>query len=255
MAENEVLLYEVRDAVGTLTLNRPDKRNALNAELIEALKAGLTRAAQDPQVEVIVLRAAGADFCAGMDLAQLQRIAQLSLLENRADAASLAALYQQFRNTSKPVIAAVHGRALAGGAGLAASCDLVLATRSAQFCFTETRIGFVPAMVAAIARRNLTEKQAFEVLTLAKPFTAEQAFAYGFINRVCDDDQLEPALSEFVNDVTRVSASAVQLTKSLLYQTDAMTFEQAIQLGADTNTLVRMTPDCQAGVQKFLSKS
>ena len=251
---DDILLYEIRESVVTLTLNRPDKRNALNAELIEALKAGLTRAAQDPQVKAIVLRAAGVDFCAGMDLAQLQRIAQLSLLENRADAAQLAALYRQFRNTPKPIIAAVHGRALAGGAGLAASCDLVLATRSAQFCFTETRLGFVPAMVAAIARRNLTEKQAFEVLTLAKPFTAEQALAYGFINRVCDDDELENALAEFVNDVTRVSASAVQLTKSLLYQTDAMTFDQAIQLGAETNAVARMTPDCQAGVQKFLSK-
>ena len=255
MAENEVLLYEIRESVVTLTLNRPDKRNALNAELIEALKAGLTRAAQDPQVKVVVLRAAGADFCAGMDLAQLQRIAQLSLLENRADAAQLAALYRQFRHTPKPIIAAVHGRALAGGAGLAASCDLVLATRSAQFCFTETRLGFVPAMVAAIARRNLTEKQAFEVLTLAKPFTAEQALAYGFINRVCDDDELENALAEFVNDVTRVSASAVQLTKSLLYQTDAMTFDQAIQHGAEVNAIARMTPDCQAGVAKFLNKS
>ena len=251
---DDILLYEIRESVVTLTLNRPDKRNALNAELIEALKAGLTRAAQDPQVKAIVLRAAGVDFCAGMDLAQLQRIAQLSLLENRADAAQLAALYRQFRNTPKPIIAAVHGRALAGGAGLAASCDLVLATRSAQFCFTETRLGFVPAMVAAIARRNLTEKQAFEVLTLAKPFTAEQALAYGFINRVCDDDELENALAEFVNDVTRVSASAVQLTKSLLYQTDAMTFDQAIQLGAETNAVARKTPDCQAGVQKFLSK-
>ena len=254
MTNDTPLLYEIRESACYLTLNRPDKRNALNAELIEALKDGLARAGQDAQVKVIVLRAAGADFCAGMDLAQLQRIAQLSLLENRADAGQLAALYGQFRTTPKPIIAAVHGRALAGGAGLAASCDLVLATGSAQFCFTETRIGFVPAMVAAIARRNLTEKQAFEVLTLAKPFTAEQALAYGFINRVCDDNELDSALTEFVNEVTRVSASAVQLTKSLLYQTDAMNFDQAIQIGIETNAIARMTPDCQAGVQKFLNK-
>ena len=254
MTEDNVLLYEARDAACCLTLNRPAKRNALNEALIEGLKAGLAQAAQDEQVKVIVLRANGPDFCAGMDLAQLQRIAQASLLENRADAAQLAALYRQFRATPKPIIAAVHGRALAGGAGLAAACDLVIAAQSAQFCFTETRIGFVPAMVAAIARRNLTEKQAFEVLTLAQPFSAAQALAYGFINRVCADDELTQATAALVNEITRVSASAIQLTKALFYQTDAMTFDQAIQTGVETNAIARMTPDCQAGLSKFLSK-
>lgn len=249
------LTYEIKNAAVYLTLNRPDKRNALNEAVIGELKAALREAEADANVKAVVLRGAGKDFCAGADLAQLQRVAQATVLDNLDDALGFADLLLQMRRLKKPIIAAVHGRAFAGGAGLATACDLVLATRSAQFCYTEVKIGFVPAVVLAIARRNLSEKRAFEILTTGKLLSAEEAAAAGFINRVCDDAAFEAELEKLVGELTGVSASAVMLTKYLLYQTDAMSFEQALRAGAELNALARLTPDCQQGVQRFLSKS
>jgi methylglutaconyl-CoA hydratase len=248
------IIYEVREAVAHVTLNRPDKRNALGEVIVRELKQAVGAAEADGAVRVVVLRGAGKDFSAGADLAHLEKISQNSVLENLADAAALAELFLQLRRLAKPVIAAVRGRALAGGAGLASACDLVIAARSAQFCYTEVRIGFVPAMVAAIARRNLSEKRAFEWLTTARTISAEEAASAGFVNRVSDDADFEAEVEKFAAELTAVSASAVMLTKRLLYQMDALSFEQALRAGVDANVMARMTEDCRAGVGKFLRK-
>jgi methylglutaconyl-CoA hydratase len=234
------ILFEVRDAVVRVTLNRPDKRNALGAVIVRELKEAVDAAEADESARVVVIGGAGKDFSAGADLAHLEQISQNSVLDNLADAAHLAELFLKVRRLTKPVIAAVRGRALAGGAGLASACDLVIAARSAQFCYTEVRIGFVPAMVAAIARRNLSEKRAFEWLTTARTISADADF--------------EVEVDKFAAELTGVSASAVMLTKRLLYQMDAMTFEQALRAGVDTNAMARMTEDCRAGIRKFLKK-
>lgn len=255
MSEYTQVVYETRDAVAYLTLNRPDKRNALGEVIVRELKQAIDAAEDDTGVRVVVLRGAGKDFCAGADLAHLEKISRNSVLENLADAGHLADLFLKLRRLSKPVIAAVHGRALAGGAGLASACDLVIAARSAQFSYTEVRIGFVPAMVAAIARRNLSEKRAFEWLTTAMTISADEAASAGFINRVCEDADLESEVEKFAAELTAVSASAVRLTKRLLYQMDALSFEQALRAGVDTNAMARMTEDCQSGVREFLKKS
>lgn len=255
MAEFTQVIYEVKNAVAYVTLNRPDKRNALGAQIVGELKAALAEAERDEAVKVVVLRGAGKDFCAGADLAQLQKIAQASVLDNLDDATAFAVLLLQMRKLNKPILAAVHGRAVAGGAGLASACDLVLAARQASFSYTEVRIGFVPAMVMAIARRNLTEKRAFEILCTGKVLSAEEAAALGFINRVCDDADFAVEVERYAEEVAQLSGSAVALTKALLYQTDAMTFEQALRAGVEMNAIARMTPDCQRGVQNFLAKT
>jgi methylglutaconyl-CoA hydratase len=248
------IIYHSENAIASITLNRPEKRNALGTVLIQELKQALAQAEMDAEVRVIVIRAAGKDFCAGMDLAQLEKISQASILENIEDATQLAELFLQIRRISKPVIAAVHGRALAGGAGLASACDLIVATRSAQFAYTETRIGFVPALVSVIARRNLSEKIAFEWLTSARPFSAEAALQAGFINRVCEENNLSEEVEKMASVYLQVSASAVALTKRLLYQMDAMSFEQSINAAVNVNAIARMTEDCQQGINKFLVK-
>ncbi len=255
MAEYKDILYEARNGVAFITLNRPDKRNALREQLVSDLKMALAEAEADSQVRAVVIGGAGKDFCAGADLSQLQKIAQASILDNIDDAAGFAALLLQMRRMKKPVIAAVHGRALAGGAGLASACDLVIAARSASFCYTEVKIGFVPAIVMAIARRNLSEKRAFEILCTGKVLTADEAERIGFINRVCDDEGFETEVEGYATEIAKLSGSAIALTKSLLYQTDAMTFDQALRAGVEMNAIARMTPDCQQGVQKFLSKT
>src|SRR5215471_5571285 len=150
----QTVLSEIRDAVAFLTLNRPEKRNALNDELVADLKTALNSAANDESVHCIVLRGAGADFCSGADLSALQKISQATVAENLADAQSLAELFLLMREIHVPVLAAVRGRALAGGCGLALACDMVLAESSARFGFPEVKLGFVAAMVMAILRRS-----------------------------------------------------------------------------------------------------
>src|SRR6476659_5053300 len=163
MTATQTVLIEVRDAVAFLTLNRPEKRNALNDELIADLKMALRSADNNESVHCIVLRGEGAEFCSGADLSALQKISQASVSENIADAQSLAELFLLMRQVRVPVVAAVRGRALAGGCGLALACDIVLAERSARFGFPEVNLGFVPAMVMAILRRSVSEKVAFEL--------------------------------------------------------------------------------------------
>jgi methylglutaconyl-CoA hydratase len=249
----EVLVKD-SDGVRTLTLNRPKKRNALNDELIAALKSALLDAEATESMKAIIIRGAGRDFCSGADLSALQKIADASYEENLEDAKKLADLFIRIRETPVPVIAAVHGRALAGGAGLATACDIVLATRSARFGYPEVKIGFVPAMVMAILRRNIGEKTSFELSTQGFEFSAERALELGLVNHVYDDIEFDHRVAEYVSIYTKVSASAVRLTKRLLYQMDGSNFEKAILIGAETNAEARMTEDCRKGIAKFLEK-
>jgi methylglutaconyl-CoA hydratase len=154
----------------------------------------------------------------------------------------------------KPVVALVRGRALAGGCGLATACDLVLAAGSAQFGYPEVRIGFVPAMVMAILRRNVSEKRAFELIVRGHPVSAAEAERIGLINHVWADDAFEAESAAVLEDLAARSESAVQLSKRLLYNSDAMGFDAAIRAGADVNVVARMTDDMQAGVARFLER-
>jgi len=237
-----------------LELNRPDKRNALNDELIAALKGSLADAETDDTLSAVIIRGAGKDFCSGADLAAIQKIASATYEENVADARSLADLFELIRKVRVPVIAAVHGRALAGGCGLATACDLVIATRSARFGYPEVKIGFVPAMVAAILRRNLGEKKSFELLTQGFEYSAEDALRLGLVNTVFDDEAFDTVAIEYAGAYARVSGSAVAMTKRLLYDFDALPLAEAVQLGVETNARARMTSDCKKGVAKFLEK-
>jgi len=254
MSPDPVALYEVSEGVARITLNRPAKRNALNDELIESLKTLLNRAHVDDDVKVIVLTGAGSDFCSGADLAALQKIATASVEENLENASALMELFILMRSTRQPVIAAVKGRALAGGCGLASACDIVLAARSSRFGYPEVRIGFVPAMVMAILRRNVGEKRAFELLTLGAEIGADEAVANGLANRILDDEAFDDEVDAFVARFTKLSGAAIALTKKLLYQIDAMSFEDALRCGVDTNVTARMRNDCQKGIERFLKK-
>lgn len=249
------LIYQLEGATAFLTLNRPEKRNALNDVLVSSLKDALRQADSEENIRSIVIRGAGTDFCSGADLSVLQKVAEGSILENLEDASNLMELFALIRRVKVPVIAAVHGRALAGGCGLATACDLVLAAQTARFGYPETKIGFVPAMVMAILRRNISEKRAFELITLGQEFGAETAEKYGLVNQIFPDESFDVKVDEYLAGFEKVSRSAVMLSKRLLYQMDAMPFETALQAGVDVNTIARMTEDCQRGIAKFLKKS
>jgi len=248
------VLVTTKGALRVLELNRPEKRNALNDELIAALKDALREADADESLRAIVIRGAGKDFCSGADLSALQKIASASYEENVEDARTLAELFELIRKVRLPVIAAVHGRALAGGCGLATACDLVLATNTARFGYPEVKIGFVPAMVAAILRRNLGEKKSFELLTQGFKYSAEDALRLGLVNQLFDEEGFDDAVTEYASRYAKTSASAVAMTKALIYYIDGDDFSSAIEKGVIVNANARVTEDCQQGIAKFLEK-
>ena len=250
----ETLLVEQRERVAIVTINRPEKRNALNEALITGLKDALQKANDDAAVRVVVISGAGRDFCSGADLASLQKIADGSVAENAADARSLMDLFVLMRQIRIPVVAAVRGKALAGGCGLASACDIVLASSDARFGYPEVKIGFVPAMVMAILRRNVSEKRAFELITRGTEIGAEEAKHLGLVNQVFADEDFETEVTTYVGDFEKMSKSAIALTKTLLYQTDGMSFGAALETGMDVNVIARLTEDCQKGIANFLKK-
>ncbi|HKQ04655.1 MAG TPA: enoyl-CoA hydratase-related protein [Blastocatellia bacterium] len=254
MSDYQKILYAVGGGVARVTLNRPDKRNALDAEIVAEIRRALGEAARDANARVVLLTGAGKDFCSGADLAALQRISEATVSENLADARHLADLFIEMRRHPRPIVAAVRGRALAGGCGLATACDLVLAAESAQFGYPEVNIGFIPAMVMAILRRSVSEKRAFELITLGKIIAAPLAAEIGLINASFADDQFDAGVEATLNELARKSASAVMLAKSLLYHMDGMTMETALEAGAQLNAITRMTEDCKRGVARFLKK-
>jgi methylglutaconyl-CoA hydratase len=251
----ERILVEHADAIATLTLNRPDKRNALDARTVAELKDALRECDESKAVRVIVLRGSGPDFCAGADLAELERIAQAAdPLVNVADADALGELFILMRQVGQPIIAAVHGNAIAGGAGLATACDLIVAAESSQFGYPEVHLGFVPAMVTALLRRAVGEKRIFELITLGERFGAQQAREWGLVARIFPDASFAADSRAFALALAGRSDSAMRLCKRLLYGIDGMSFGEAIARGAEINAIARATPDCRDGVRRFLDR-
>lgn len=248
------LICEFDDSVAFLTLNRPEKRNALNETLVNSLKKILLEIEEKDDTHAVVIRGAGKDFCSGADLSALQKVTQADIMENLADAENLMSLFLTIRKLSLPVIAAVTGRALAGGCGLATACDIVLASRSARFGYPEVKIGFVPAMVMALLKRNLPEKKAFELITQGFDFSAEEAEKMGLVNKVFEDENFHESVKSYVSVYKDLPRSAVKLSKKLLYQMDGIGFDASLQIGAEINTIARFTKDCQDGIAKFLKK-
>ena len=249
-----VLLREAEGGVLTLTLNRPDKRNALNSELIDVLRAAAEDADLDPDVRVIVIRGAGRDFCAGLDLAELLASVDRSLADNEAAALSLGELFLVLRRIPKPVIAAVRGNALAGGCGLATACDLVLAAADARLGYPEVQRGFVPAMVLVLLRRLVGEKLAFDLAATGRLLTAGEAREAGLVSRVVSSETFDTEVASVAAALAGGSATALGLTKKLLYDLDGLSVADGIRLGARLNALARSTPELRELVSRFLGR-
>jgi methylglutaconyl-CoA hydratase len=248
------VLVEVSGGVATLTLNRPEKRNALDRRMIGELNAALTRCDLAADIRVIALRAAGKDFCAGLDLEELLASAELTPEENERRAMELGDLFLLLRGLPKVSVAVVAGRALAGGCGLATACDLVVARAGAQFGYPEIQRGFVPAMVMTMLRRSVGEKVAFDLAATGRLVTAEEAEQLGLISRLMPADDFEPEVAKLLAQLAASSPSAIALIKQQLHQVEELGFEAGITLGARVNAVARLTPEFKQSLQAFLKK-
>ena len=242
------------DGVLTGTLNRPEKKNAIDSRMIDELATLFERAELDAAVRVVVLRGAGKDFCAGMDLTELLESADRTVEQNREAALRFGGVFLHMRSLPKPVIAVVQGRALAGGCGLATACDLVLAADSAQFGYPEVQRGFVPALVMNMLRRAVGEKIAFDLSATGRLVTAREAERAGLVSRVLPDAELEAGAEQIVRGIAALSPTALALTKQQLYRLDGVGFEDGIRLSADVNAVSRTTPDFRSAIAAFLKK-
>lgn len=250
-----LVLYEVNNRIGTITLNRPEKRNALSFEFVQHIKDAFRQAEADSDCKVIVLRANGEAFCAGADLAYLQQLQQNTFDENLADSRHLMELFQLIYNSSKVVIAQVNGPALAGGSGLATVCDFCFATPSSTFGYTEVKIGFVPAIVMVYLTRKVSEKTARQLLLTGDVFTADKALEYGLINEVVEADQLEATVTGFAAKLCKqTSAQSLSLVKQMLSEVQNLTLEEGLEYAARMNATARATDDCKKGIAAFLNK-
>jgi len=248
------VLTSLDGGILTATLNRPDKKNAIDTLMIDGLLDVLGRADLDAGVRVVALRGAGSDFCAGMDLNELLASADKTVEENRRAALHFAEIFVRMRRLPKPIVAVVRGRALAGGCGLATACDMVLAAESAKFGYPEVQRAFVPAMVMTLLKRAVGEKVAFDLAATGRILEASEGAALGLVSRVYEDSDFDDQCGEVLRALAGASASALAFTKQQFYQLDGLPFEEGLRLGADVNAVSRTTPDFRAALQAFLKK-
>ena len=251
---SDSLLMSLEAGVLTLTLNRPAKRNALDTATLDGLAEGLARAELEPAVRVVVIRGAGNDFCAGADLDELLASADRMMAENERAALALGEIFLALRRLPKPSVAVVQGRALAGGAGLATACDLVLAAASSRFGYPEIERGFVPAMVMTMLRRSVGEKRAFELIATGRQVGADEALDLGLVSRVVLDAAIGAEAARLIATLAAASTTAFALSKQLFLELDERTFAEGILLGARVNALARSTDDFRRRIAKFLDR-
>ena len=251
----ELVQYAVKDRVGFVTLNRPEKRNALSFELVSELMAVFTKAESDPAVKIIVLGATGDAFCAGADLAHLQKLQHFSFEENLNDSRHLKDLFLKIYTLKKVVIAKVQGHALAGGCGLATVCDFVFAVPEAKFGYTEVRIGFVAAIVMVFLLRKLGEQKAKQLLLSGELVAGDKAIASGLVNFLAPKELLESTVFDFAQKlVQNNSLQSMELTKQMIAEVQSLPLTEALDYAATMNARARTTEDCKKGIQAFLEK-
>ncbi|MEP0711415.1 enoyl-CoA hydratase-related protein [Algoriphagus sp.] len=251
-----VVLTEISDRIGIITLNRPEKRNALGPDLIAGLHSAFEAMSANEEVKVIVLRSTGKAFCAGADLAYLQQLQDFSYEENLADSRRLMELFRLIYCLPKVVIAEIQGHALAGGCGLATVCDFAFAVPEALFGYTEVRIGFVPSLVSVFLTEQIGYAKTQELLLSGEFISSAKAAELGLITKVEAAEFLRESVQEFATKlVTQNSAFSMSKTKTLLRQLNENERNKSLDLAAETNANARAHEDCKKGIAAFLSKT
>src|SRR5579862_1693365 len=249
----ETLTLEFTGELATLTLNRPDKRNAINSKMISELQSTLD-AIENSHARVAIITGAGKTFCAGMDLEKLAAIAQQTAAENMEDSRRMAKMFRRIWSFSKPLIAAVNGAALAGGCGIATLCDFTLAVPEAKFGYTEVKIGFLPAIVSVFLTRQIGEKRSRDLLLTGRIIDAKEAMDFGLITEVVPAEQLMARAQELAAMLIAASPNSLTRAKHLLTSAVAAGIDHDLERAVMENARIRASADFKEGVASFLEK-
>lgn len=251
----EFVKFVDKDRITHITIDRAEKRNALNETVVNELKAAFAHAESNPDTKVITLKAKGDVFCAGADLEYLQKLQNNSYEENLADSTNLMELYRQIYLCPKPIIAQVQGHAIAGGCGLISVCDFVFAVPDAMFGYTEVKLGFVPGIVMPFLIKRVGVAAARELLISGNLIGAEEAMFFKLITHIADEEVLHAEVKEFaVSLVNQNSATSMEMTKNLFHEVEGMTLDEALKHAATSNAKARETEDFKKGIGSFLKK-
>ncbi len=243
------------ERIGFIELNRPEKRNALNAEMVESIKSALISFNENKEVKVIVIKGTGKVFCSGADLAYLQSLKSNTYEENLEDSRNLKDLFYLIYTLPKVVIAQIQGHALAGGCGLATVCDFSFTVPEAKFGYTEVKIGFVPAIVKVFLIRKIGEGKARQLLLDGDLIDAGEAMDMGLVNWVVNQNELEERVLSYAQKLIRNnSGESLALTKEMIARVQEKKLEEGLEYAASMNAKARSTTDCQRGIAAFLNK-
>ncbi|WP_286240750.1 enoyl-CoA hydratase/isomerase family protein [Neptuniibacter halophilus] len=256
MSNQFVLLEKDSRGVAQLIINRPEVHNAFDDDVIEQLISRLEACDQDPDVRVLVLRSNGKNFSAGADLAWMKRMAQNSYQENLQDAGRLAVLMERLNSLSKPTIALVQGAAYGGAVGLAACCDIVIASEASQFCLSEVKIGLIPAVISPYVVRAIGERQSRRYFVTAEAFSATQARDFGLVHEVVADvEMLDDACNRMIDQLRRNSPQGMHAAKELIFAVSGKVIDQdVIDDTARRIAEIRVSSEGQEGLGSFLQK-
>ena len=250
----QFITYQTTNRVGYITLNRPEKRNALNYQVVAELKEAFIHAEKDENCKIIVLKANGAVFCAGADLEYLQQLQKNTFEENLEDSQHLMQLFQLIYLSSKVVIAQIHGHAIAGGCGLATVCDFSFSLPEAKFGYTEVKIGFIPAIVKVFLIRKIGEGKAKNLLLSGDLISAQTEEEMGLISKVISHN-VEEYVTQFAERLcAENSAQSMAFTKQMIAKVQDSSLEEGLNFAAEMNAKARNSTDCKAGIGAFLKK-
>lgn len=253
----EIITLRMLDTgVAELVLNRPDKHNAFDDSMISQLISKLDEAEQNSDLRLLILRSEGKHFSAGADLNWMKRMANNSHAENLTDAGQLAQLMSRLNHFSKPVIGLIQGAAYGGAVGLAACCDIIIASRDARFCLSEVKIGLIPAVISPYVIRAIGERQSRRYFLTAEVFDAQTAQDFGLVHHLVDDaSELLPAAQAFIATMTQNSPQAMQAAKSLIFAVSHLPITQTV-IDETTQRIadIRVSDEGQEGLSAFLNK-
>lgn len=248
-----MIKFELKNEIGILTLNRPEKRNSLHPELVSQVKSKLREIMNDELIKVLIITGEGKAFCAGADLEYLNKLSDYSPIENEKDSKELADLFLMIYNFPKIVIAAVNGAAIAGGCGLASVCDIIVADETnAKFGYSEVKIGFIPAIVSTFLIRRVGEGLARQLLLSGEIIEAKRAYEIRFVNYLCNN-VLKFSL-DLASKLVTSSASSIRMTKDLITKVSNLSVEESLEYCIGLNTISRTTDDFKKGLNNFLNK-